>query len=123
MQLLQNLPIILTKLYVVPTALLVLIILKVFFYDPDVIPHIELVLLAIGFSILILEGLTSMTIYDALSLGSICLITAIAGFLRKYRAYFLTGIITAVFSRHARTAEFILQASKSIWRKWLEKYK
>ncbi|QXE02062.1 hypothetical protein [Terribacillus sp. DMT04] len=163
MLLLQNLPIspyLLTELYVVPIALLVLIILRVFFYDPDVTPHIELILLAIGFGILVLDGLASMTIYDALSLGSISLLAAIVGFIRKYRAYFLTGTITVVFNlffqtrplwgsapwwlyligagflliasasyieyqkhKHARTAESMLQAGKTKWKKWLEKYK
>lgn len=91
-------PYLTTELYVVPIALLVLIILRLFFYDPDVTPHIELVLLTIGFGILVLDGLSTMTIYDALSLGSLSLLAAVIGFLRKYRAYFLTGTITVVFN-------------------------
>ncbi|SDD03407.1 hypothetical protein SAMN05421663_10651 [Terribacillus halophilus] len=86
------------ELHVVPVALLVLIILRLFFYDPEVTPHIELILLSIGFGVLVIDGLSTMTIYDALSLGSLSLAAAVIGFLRKYRAYFLTGTITVVFN-------------------------
>lgn len=91
-------PYLTTELYIVPIALLVLIILRLFFYDPAVTPHIELILLSIGFGILVIDGLSTMTIYDALSLGSLSLAAAVTGFLRKYRAYFLTGTITVAFN-------------------------
>ncbi|MFP7495169.1 hypothetical protein SFC66_15435 [Terribacillus saccharophilus] len=91
-------PYLTTELYVVPIALLVLVILRLFFYDPDVTPNIELTLLTIGFGILVIDGLSTMTIHDALSLGSLSLAAAIIGFIRKYRAYFLTGTITIVFN-------------------------